>query len=569
MKLLSSQSGWVLSGKHLYWTADNGGHWTDITPRGEGLTDVFFRDESRGWALLSSPTGNANLISFRLASTSDSGKNWSISPVKVSSQKPEALDGSGWLEFADPLHGWVLLPAQSSSALSWGLLLATDDGGKNWKELPQAPVAARPAFVTALEGWLAGPGWAGIYRTRDGGKSWQSGGPSLEDLPASLPTRTSYGDMKFTDAKHAFLPIWLSPQTDAENPRGTALVLYVTNDGGSTWIREITQTDRSFTKSGAPLWHFGPSSLTLDSSGTAVLITVTASDGSHPDRLSLTLATHEGGTTHSNAENALQGHGSITDLSFVSSTNGWASTSSGSLLSTTDGGRTWKDVSPSPSRRASDSAPFFGAKSQVKLETYSGVLASRPVRTPRSLATHFTESLGFDEHNVATVAAMGTWMDLSPFFDVGFYVGGANYCGQKTGGKCSSRLDPGLNTTWLTQALSIGWGFMPVWVGPQAPCVNQSGLATFTAATAQTQGTAEADSAAAAMVALGLSDTVVFYDMENYTPVTGDSCASAVQTFLKAWVNEMNVNGFQTTAAYGNPGPAQRDFSQVLGLNQV
>jgi photosystem II stability/assembly factor-like uncharacterized protein len=140
--------------------------------------------------------------------------------------------------FSRPLHGWVLLPAASGSGLNWGLLLATDDGGKNWKELPQAPVAARPFFVTSLAGWLAGPGWAGIYRTLDGGKTWQGAGPALEDLPSALPSRASYGDIVFTEAKHGFLPIWLSPVTDAENTRGMALALYVTDDGGGTWKRE-------------------------------------------------------------------------------------------------------------------------------------------------------------------------------------------------------------------------------------------------------------------------------------------------------------------------------------------
>ncbi len=89
------------------------------------------------------------------------------------------------------------------------------------------------------------------------------------------------------------------------------------------------------------------------------------------------------------------------------------------------------------------------------------------------------------------------------------------------------------------------------------------------AANAQTQGTTEANSAAAAMANLGLSGTVIFYDMENYTPKTGDNCASAVQTFLRAWVSQMNVNGYATTAVYGNPGPAQRDFSLVSGLTEV
>ena len=108
---------------------------------------------------------------------------------------------------------------------------------------------------------------------------------------------------------------------------------------------------------------------------------------------------------------------------------------------------------------------------------------------------------------------------------------------------------------------------MPIWVGPQAPCVNQSGLAIFTPSNAAALGTANATSAAQAMANYGLAGTLVFYNMENYTP-TG-SCSAAVRSFLTAWVEGMNANGFQTTAVYGNPAPAQYDFSTISGLTEV
>lgn len=185
-------------------------------------------------------------------------------------------------------------------------------------------------------------------------------------------------------------------------------------------------------------------------------------------------------------------------------------------------------------------------------------------------ALHYTRRLGFDAHNAPAVDVMGTWWDTSPFFDVGIYVGGDNYCGvhSPTTGKCTSRPDPNLNAQWVTKVQGEGWGFFPIWVGPQAPCVLSSGFAEFTTANAGPLGTSNADSAAAAMTTLGLSGSVVFYDMENYD-ITNTSCSQAVRTFLTAWVKEMNTDGFQTTAVYGNPGPAENDFSQVSGLTQM
>jgi probable HAF family extracellular repeat protein len=112
---------------------------------------------------------------------------------------------------------------------------------------------------------------------------------------------------------------------------------------------------------------------------------------------------------------------------------------------------------------------------------------------------------------------------------------------------------------------------MPVWVGPQAPCVNAPAgtYNLFTAANAASQGTSNADGAVAAMAGLGLSGTVIFYDMESYTAAVGSSCSNAVRAFLNAWVSEMNANSFATTAIYGNPGPAEQDFSTIAGLSQV
>ncbi len=165
---------------------------------------------------------------------------------------------------------------------------------------------------------------------------------------------------------------------------------------------------------------------------------------------------------------------------------------------------------------------------------------------------------------------MQTWYKSSPFYDVGIYVGGANYCGQHNGnGKCTAHTDPGLTTNWLAQTQGQGWDFLPLWVGHQAPCVNQSGLATFTDSNAGTVGADEANSASAAMAALGLSGTLIFYDMENYTSTPGDSCSTAIRKFLSAWVKGMNANGFDTVAVYGSPANAKNDFSQVAGITQV
>lgn len=576
MQLVAPDKGWAIGGSgQLFWTADNGSHWKDISPRlkGSGISDVFFSDASHGWVLLSSDNqDDDNHLAFHIASTCDSGETWSVSAVRVPSQKPDELDGHSWLDFVDPLHGWVVLRANSSSAFSWGLLLVTEDGGMNWRELPQVPIAGRPVFVTTEAGWISGnAGGAGVYSTHDGGRSWQGNGPSLEDLAPSLPTRSAYGQMKFTDEKHGFLPIYLTPSGDKEETKGTALALYVTDDGGRAWKRDRVLIDRgAFTATGAALSRIGPNSVLADpATGSDLILALRESE--HASRVTL-MTIRQGGTTTDasprvSAENVLWRKGDdVSEISFTSSAHGWARTSLGDLLSTEDGGASWKDINPIPVVR-----PAITPTSSHKIRARDLGLGPSLLPPPPTTSLHYTERLGFDEHNVASIATMGTWWNSSPFFDIGIYVGGANYCGQwnATHTQCISRPDPGLNASWVSQAQAQGWGFFPLWVGPQAPCVNGTGFGKFTSVNAAAQGTTNADNAAAAIAALGLSHSVVFYDMENYTDDAQHACSTAVRAFLTAWVQEMTVDGFQTTAVYGNPGPAQNDFRQISGLTQA
>jgi photosystem II stability/assembly factor-like uncharacterized protein len=572
MHLIAPEKGWARgSDGRLYWTNDNGAHWTDISPDVTGhMTDIFFLDGSHGWVVFTDASAEASLFSFEVARTSDSGKTWVISEMNVPSQREDELDGECWLDFVNAQHGWVVLRARSSAAFSWGFLLNTDDSGKSWTELPQVPTAGRPVFATLQDGWISGNGGPkGLYSTHDGGKTWQEVGPPLDKLPSTLASNPSYRDVNFKDAEHGFVLTYLSPANDAEESKGTALVLYTTEDGGRTWNADRILTDRgASSKTGAALSRLVASSVIPESGGAGWTLVVAFNDRKHPSQITLMTVREEEASTNTatrvSRDDVLRREGDdVAELSFATSTQGWARTSLGDILLTVDGGASWKDISPVAVRHA----PRAETKELPKIR--ARLLGPGPKLVPESQVTglHYTQRIGFDEHNVPTIAAMGTWFDMSPFFDVGIYVGGVNYC-YESKGSCL-RSDPNLTATWVTQAGGEGWGLLPLWVGPQAPCVDSSHFAEFTSANAASEGMSNADGAAAAMTALGLSDTVVFYDMENYTSTAGDSCSLAVRAFLSAWVQEMNTDGFQTTAVYGNPGPAENDFSQIPGLTQV
>jgi hypothetical protein len=110
----------------------------------------------------------------------------------------------------------------------------------------------------------------------------------------------------------------------------------------------------------------------------------------------------------------------------------------------------------------------------------------------------------------------------------------------------------------------MGWGLLPIYVGVQAPCVNQSGLSTITASQAATQGIASADDAVARARLFGLgSGTPIYYDMEAYNS-SAPGCTQTVMTFISAWTNELHQAGYKS-GAYGSSASLMVDMSRSVG----
>ena len=135
----------------------------------------------------------------------------------------------------------------------------------------------------------------------------------------------------------------------------------------------------------------------------------------------------------------------------------------------------------------------------------------------------------------------GTGLDPTPYGDLGIYLGGVNR---------GCKIQPNLTASWVSQAVDMGWSFMPIWVGPQAPCISRTGLALFSndPVTAAAQGKQEASGAIAAAQGLGFSKgSVVYYDMEAY-PTT---CSPAVRAFVGGWVSALQAAGWKA-GTYGS-----------------
>jgi hypothetical protein len=329
MKLLTPRTGWAQAGKHLYWTTDGGEHWQDVAPpesSKEILGSVFFLDTSTGWMLLSYPN-EENEPQFRMASTRDAGATWSSFPVRIPWKRyAEDFFGGGSIFFLDQLHGWLNLDVYGM--LQAARLFSSQDGGRTWQPTPDDPGRSGSlCFFNNTDGVLAGGAASGeLYVTHDGSSSWQESTLKAppDAAPAEFPT---FGAPICQDAKHGVLPVTYSVPGSP-----SALVMFTIADGGRTWKPNRVEPG-----------------LEERSVGQQVAATVSDSDlilapRATGDRtLELMRIPERGEPRHVSAK--LPDSDVILELSFVSSLTGWARTWNG-LLSTSDGGASWNDITP-------------------------------------------------------------------------------------------------------------------------------------------------------------------------------------------------------------------------------
>jgi photosystem II stability/assembly factor-like uncharacterized protein len=534
MKLLTSQVGWTATEDRLFWTTDGGENWKDITPHFVASTEiasVFFLDISNGWVLFANTDDpNVDEPVFEVASTSDAGVNWSpMVKVIIPNLNPRSttLSGDGQIDFLDTLHGWMNLDVASSANFRLGILLSTSDGGSTWNRTPDSPhIAGSVHFSSPVVGWLAGgPGDENLYVTRDGSKSWHelSLKAPQEAYPAIYPT---YELPVFQDSSHGFLPVTYSAVEGSQS----ALVLFTTDDGGQTW-----KADRT-------LPNLGGASTGVNVPSTIIGSDLIAATVPSHSRLTLTTLRHRGYTTRSAASVVLPDSGPL-KLNFANSRQGWV-LAGGELISTADGGFTWTDITPATVPHPA------GSRGEAQI-------SGSPLRKIRSLnpeALQSSTDLGFHICDASTITNMQVWWDYSPFYDSGIYIGGIS--------RTCRNIQ--ITSNWVATVEGQGWGLLPTWVGPQAPCTSFPHK--FTDKNALAQGKAEADSAVAAASKLGLAGTIIYYDMEAYDPKgQNGTCGNAVTEFLSSWAFELQKNGF-AAGVYGSAIDANANFVNMSPL---
>lgn len=339
MKLLTQTSGWALAdNKTIYWTDDDGAHWKDITPPNVNsgrfntppFASVFFFDRDHGLALASKYLRGGDFGSLDLYSTANDGQSWEKTHIAVSESdpgRPGAFTG-GAISFADPQHGWLNMQVMSGSAFSFGELFRTSDGGQTWNRIQGGPgLGGQIRLVSAQDGWLAGgPANTELYASHDGGKSFQQ---VRLDAPKALGPMNypTYTLPVFENDLHGYEAVTYAGIGEAKG----AGVLFETNDGGRTWKQDRVLTNLDRVSVGVPAI-----STVVDSKWMVPVVPKTGEP--------ILTVVPSGGTETAQADTMVGGM-SRRKISFLSPSRGWLSCSKG-LLSTTDGGATWTEITP-------------------------------------------------------------------------------------------------------------------------------------------------------------------------------------------------------------------------------
>lgn len=258
MQSTSAGVEWLFGGQVVYRSTDHGAHWADVSPTGVAgqpqVASAFGSDQA--WLAVPSGQLGLPLSNITFYGTSNAGVNWQ----KLGTT---AVSGS-WIHemtFVDSTHGWLLISlgaATGSEAVSvWG----TTDGGRSWSELARSPMPQMQSvpgqlssgcdkngitFNTETTGWmtgLCGEGKPYLYRTADGGNTWQA-----QTLPpAACQTSRNLGYSAearppvFLNQSFGLLPDFLV--LSAGQGARRYLVVYITHDEGRTWIASLPVGD--------------------------------------------------------------------------------------------------------------------------------------------------------------------------------------------------------------------------------------------------------------------------------------------------------------------------------------
>ena len=199
------------------------------------VTSINMMDANVGWA-----TGGLENVGDHVLRTSDGGTTWAdLTPPEEAAPSDDRKTATGF--FQDAQTGWVIFSLTSGITPLQSVVWRTQDGGLSWQasqplDLTNLTEFYYPdylQFADSQNGWVmvhVGAGmnhdYFALFRSQDGGMSWSRIQDPYNDNSGTMSC--SKTDLLFTDASHG----WLTGDCHGVAP---GVQLFKSSDGGLTW----------------------------------------------------------------------------------------------------------------------------------------------------------------------------------------------------------------------------------------------------------------------------------------------------------------------------------------------
>jgi photosystem II stability/assembly factor-like uncharacterized protein len=299
-----------------------------VTP--QGLTEtgysVFSEFLSARTAWLQFADNNNYPNGGTIYKTNDGGLSW---------QSFETPFSAGDLEFVDENNGWILADLGVGAGSMAVSVFQTTDGGETWKRaytndpnlegasdtLPLGGIKVLMLPIDMQTAWIGGVVYANgttyLFRTDDGGETWFN--INIELPQDTAESQVTVEKIHFISATQGVLVLRVASTTQET-------LIYSTDDGGNTW--------QAFTEN-------IPEAGMIEIPSAQEVVFYSSSQF---------YITKDAGETFEINNSEIAFDESLTDISFVSASLGWAISTSPTneriLYRTEDGGQTWTVVIP-------------------------------------------------------------------------------------------------------------------------------------------------------------------------------------------------------------------------------